>query len=145
MTDSAEPSFEEIMKTSTAPDPVPFNLIGFATEEQARALANMTATFVKYIGTKMNLEGLDGITIAYDYNKALVDLDRGYETSFVLTPSTEFVQGVAMSPAVIRDEKIKTHIVFSFGFTAFVDTESAEWRKRLALLAVARAPPCLRA
>lgn len=128
MSDSAEQDFKEILKTSTAPEPVPFNLHGFATKEQAEALANKTAAFVKYIGTKLNLEGLDGITIAFDYNKALVDLDRGYETSFVLTPSTEFVQGVAMSPAVFREGKIKTHIVFSGGFAAFVDTESATWR-----------------
>jgi hypothetical protein len=129
VTDSAELDFEEILKTSTTAEHVPFNLIGFATEEQAMALATMTMAFLKYIGTKMNLAGLDGITIAYDYNKALVDLDRGYETSFVLTPSTEFVQGVAMSPAVIREGKIKTHIVFAAGvFAPFVDTESKGWR-----------------
>jgi hypothetical protein len=129
MTDSADPDFEQIMATSTAPYPVQFHLAGFAKEEDAQKLANLTATFVQYIGTKLNLQGLDGITIAFDYNKALVDLDRGYETSFVLTPSSEFVQGVAMSPAVIREGTIKTHIVFAAGvFAGFVDTDNELWR-----------------
>ena len=45
----------------------------------------------------MNLEDLDGVTVAYDYAKALTEIDRGYETSHVLTASTEIAHGVAMA------------------------------------------------
>jgi hypothetical protein len=111
MTDSAEPSFEEILKTSTAPESVPFNLFGFPDEETASTLANTTASLVKYVGTRLNLRDLDGITIAFDYPKALQELDRGFVPSSVSTPTTEFGQGVAMAPVVRRDNVIKTHIV----------------------------------
>ena len=128
MTDTAERTFEELMQTSTAPDPVPFVLIGFE-REYADKLANHTAVWIKYIGTRLNLERLDGITIAFDYPKALADLDRGYETSFVNKPTTEFAQGVAMSPVVKRDGVIKTRIVLDAGvFNSFLDQDGENWR-----------------
>jgi hypothetical protein len=62
-------SIEEILKTTTAPD-VSFKLCGFADEELAKKLAHTTLLWVKVVGTKLNLAGLDGITIAFDYAMA---------------------------------------------------------------------------
>jgi hypothetical protein len=120
--------FEEVMANSTAPNPVPFTLVGFE-EGYARRLADYISLWVRYIGTRMNLERLDGITIAFDYPKALADLDRGYETTFVNKPTTEFAQGVAMSPVVKREGVIKTHIVLDAGvFSSFLDQKNENWR-----------------
>lgn len=120
--------FEELMATSTAPNPVPFTLVGFE-EVYGRRLADHTSLWVRFIGTRMNLERLDGITVAFDYPKALADLDRGYKTTFVNRPTTEFAQGVAMSPVVKRDGVIKTHIVLDARvFSSFVDHENEHWR-----------------
>jgi hypothetical protein len=65
------------------------------------------------VGEKLDLTGLDGITFASDYHQALLDLDRGYDTDYKLTPSNDHGIGIAMSPSVIRDNKLKTHIVIS--------------------------------
>jgi hypothetical protein len=128
VSEEPEQTFEEMTAGSTAPERLNFSLKGFASEDKAKELANWMFNFVKVIGTKFNLEGLDGITIAFDYPKALAELDRGYETTFVLKPSGEFAQGVAMAPAVRRDGVIKTHIVFDANvFTRFLDTEDEYW------------------
>lgn len=84
---------------------------GFADEKAATDLASKTATYIRYIGTRMNLEDLDGVTVAYDYAKALIEIDRGYETSHVLT-ATDIAHGVAMAPGVFRDGVLKTHLAF---------------------------------
>lgn len=113
---------------STMPEGLNFQLKGFADEETAKKLGNYTIGFVHYLGTKLNLERLDGFTIAYDYPQALLDLDRGYETTFVLAPTTEFATGVAMSPMVKREGIIKTHIVLFAGtFIDFLDQENENW------------------
>ncbi|MFK4657046.1 hypothetical protein ABIF97_006980 [Bradyrhizobium japonicum] len=123
-----EPTFEEMIPGSTCPEVLSFDLKGFASEDQAKDMANWTNSFIKIIGTKLNLETLDGVTIAFDYPQALADLDRGYETTFVLKPSSEFAQGVAMAPGVRRDGIVKTHILFDANvFTRFRNPEDEHW------------------
>jgi hypothetical protein len=58
-----------------------FSLKGFASEEHAKKMVYWTNRFIKMIGTKLNLERLDGVTIALDYAQVRADLDRGYETT----------------------------------------------------------------
>jgi hypothetical protein len=111
--DAPEQTIEELLATSTAPANIPFQLKGFANEKTAQDLANRTATYIRYIGTRMNLEDLDGVTVAYDYAKALTEIDRGYETSHVLTASTEIAHGVAMAPGVFRAGVLKSHLAFN--------------------------------
>ena len=127
MTEEPEQSVEELLATSTAPLSVPFHLYGFNDEVTAKRLADLAYTFVKYIGTQLNLETLDGITISFDYGKALAELDRGYETSYVLTPSSEFAHGVAMAPAVKRYGTVKSHLVFDAGIFSRLLDENDEY------------------
>lgn len=101
------------MATSTVPANIPFQLKGFANEKTAQDLANRTATYIRYIGTWMNLEDLDGVTVAYDYAKALTEIDRGYETSHALTASTGIAHGVAMAPGVFRAGVLRSHLAFN--------------------------------
>jgi hypothetical protein len=104
---------EQEEKPVTAPVSFPVSIRGFNTEEHAREFANLIFGYTQELSRHIDLSGLDGVTVAYDYNQALLDLDRGYATSFRLTPSEEFVVGVAMTPSVLRDGALKSHILFS--------------------------------
>lgn len=74
----------------TAPSNIPVNLRGFADAESAERFGNVIAEAVRAISSVTNLEGLDGITVAYDYDEALAQLDRGFQPSRPLTrTSTE--------------------------------------------------------
>ncbi len=107
-----EPKFDEL-PPPTAPDNISVQLRCFDTEDHARNFGNLVATYVRELSRRIDLSGLDGITISYDYAQALLDLDRGYETSHRLTPSTRLAIGVAMTPVVIRDGVIKSHMLFN--------------------------------
>jgi hypothetical protein len=73
------------------------------------------------------MSALDGITIAADYAQALLELDRGYETHHKLTPSVGIALGVAMTPAVIRDGKVKSHILFNAGVLLPLEDDENEF------------------
>ena len=74
--------------------------------------------------------------LSLDYPAALAQLDRGYETSHVLTPTTEFGIGVAMTPAVIRDGTVKSHIVLNAQYIFILEDNQHElWPEALHLLA----------
>lgn len=105
--------------TERAPITVPpgyqISVRGFRDEGEARKLANTIGVILTEISRMIDISSLDGVTIAYDYEQALLDLDRGYETAHKLTPSSGDAVGVAMTPAVIRDGMIKSHIVLHAG------------------------------
>jgi hypothetical protein len=97
---------------NSAPENIEINVIGLSGEVVAQ-VRQLLAEIVDMVGQKINLVGLDGITFANDYHQALLDLDRGYDTDHKLTPSNDHGIGIAMSPSVMRDNKLKTHIVIS--------------------------------
>ncbi len=76
----------------------------------------------------MDLCRLDGVTVAIDYDAALAGLDRGMEGLRRLTRSnTEEMQGVAMSPAVMRDGNERTHLVFNAEMLVPLSPETMRW------------------
>lgn len=85
----------------------------YAREEDARAIASNVLELISIFGQHMDLRTLDGVTLDYDYAEALKTLDRGVETSSELTASKEWGLGVAMTPAVLRDGSLKSHILFN--------------------------------
>lgn len=98
---------------STAPEHISVSLRGFADETTARQFGDVIASVTRLIGCRINLERLDGITVAFDYNDALAQLDRGYQATRPLMPTNnEELLGVAMTPTVMRDGIIKAHMVF---------------------------------
>jgi hypothetical protein len=111
----------------TAPENMSISLRCFDMEEHARAFGDLVATYVRSLSRYIDLTTLDGITIALDYAQALLDLDRGYATSFKLTPSEGIALGVAMTPAVIRDGKIKSHMLFNAGVLLPLEDEKNEF------------------
>ncbi|MFN5036221.1 MAG: hypothetical protein ACK463_21095 [Bradyrhizobium sp.] len=111
----------------SAPENISVSLRGFDTEEHARTFGNLVATYVRALSRYIDMSALDGITIAADYAQALLELDRGYETNHKLTPSEGIALGVAMTPAVIRDGKVKSHILFNAGVLLPLEDDENEF------------------
>mgnify|MGYP005991763967 CR=1 FL=1 len=87
---------------------------GFDNEDAARQLGQFVGEIVIELGRSLDLTTLDGVTIGVDYDAALASVDRGMSGLRPLSRSdTTEMQGVAMSPAVMRDGVVKTHLVFS--------------------------------
>lgn len=82
------------------------------------------------------MSGLDAVTVAGNYPLALSSLDRGYEARSALTASSEFAQGVAMTPAVLRNGQIKNHIVLNAAFLVPLEDEAHDdWARAVHTLA----------
>lgn len=95
---------------TSVPGNLDISVVGFPVELGAAIQENF-AHKLDMLGQVLNLTRLDGITLAVEYHQVLRELDRGYKTDLQLTPSNDHGIGVAMSPSVIRDGKLKTHIV----------------------------------
>jgi hypothetical protein len=84
----------------------------------------------------IDISRLDGVSIAVDYAEALANLDRGFEASHPLTPSDGLVIGVAMTPAVLREDVVKSHIVLNASYVHMLgDYEDEFWPTAFHLLA----------
>lgn len=111
-------------------------LRGFASEEDAKAFGLVVITYVKELSRYIDLVAFDGITVAFDFDQALLDLDRGYKTSFKLKRSENLGYGVAMTPAVMRDGILKSHMLFHAGMLLPLEDDAHEkYREALHLLA----------
>ena len=95
----------------TAPDSFSVTVDCFESEEDATSYANLIGQYVREVSRYIDLARLDGVTIANDYVKSLSNIDRGYESNHTLTPTEDHAIGVAMTPAVLRDGKVKSHII----------------------------------
>lgn len=76
-------------------------------------MADLICGYLRELSRQIDLSNLDGITVAYDYDGALRNLDRGREYSRSLTKSDGDVVGIAMTPHVWRDGVLKSHMVFN--------------------------------
>ncbi|SCK11151.1 hypothetical protein VAR608DRAFT_0545 [Variovorax sp. HW608] len=122
--------------TPTAPASFMVSARAFASEEQARSLAGAVGESVRLLSCNFDLSGLDGVTVAYDYPQALLDLDRGYQSKHQLTSSDGLAVGVAMTPSVLRAGALKSHIVFNAAFVAGIeDAKHENYRFALHLIA----------
>jgi hypothetical protein len=105
-------------------EPIPYHLLGFATEDDAKAAGLRVSQVIDEVAQELGIKvaGLDGVTIASDYDVALANLDLGYETQRPLTRTNdEAAGGVAMTPFVKRDGKVLSHIVLNAGVVALID------------------------
>ncbi|TIP04552.1 MAG: hypothetical protein E5X72_10705 [Mesorhizobium sp.] len=111
----------------TAPANLSFAMRAFASIEDANRVAHKLASYIRLLSSMINLERLDGVTVAYDYDAALAELDRGVEGLRRLARSNDDqLVGVAMSPAVLRDGKVKVHLVFSGAYIENIDAAPEE-------------------
>lgn len=112
---------EQGSKPTTAPDSFNICARAFDTEERAQQLGALIGTCIRELSRQFDLTRLDGVTVAYDYAQALLDLDRGYETTYQLTASDTNVIGIAMTPSVIRDGDLKSHIVLNAAYVSMLE------------------------
>jgi len=114
--DTSNSEEQEPLPLPTVPDKIAVNLRGFADDASTRKFAEFLGGIVSWISRWINVERLDGITVAYDYNEALASLDRGFQTSIpLIATSDNEIIGVAMTPAVLRDGVVKAHMIFYAG------------------------------
>ena len=134
MTDDTD-AIEITPLPSTAPDNYLITTHGCDTAE-SQEIANALFAIIMELGRYMDLERLDGITIAADYPAALSQLDRGFKTQTPLAPTEVHGTGVAMTPMVIRDGIVKSHIVFDLAFLRhIVDSQGEHWPLAIQLVA----------
>jgi hypothetical protein len=121
----------------SAPDSIPVSLRGFADAAHAERFGHKIANTVRALSRYIDVERLDGITVAFDYDNALAELDRGYEASRALTRTNDDgLVGVAMTPAVMRNGVVKAHLVFYAPMVLpLEDTEDAKFRQAAYLVA----------
>lgn len=126
MNDSATPSPPEPdLPRSTAPEQFNVCCRGFNDEGDARAIGTAVGEWIRGLGSVFDLSHLDGVTIAYDYTQALVEIDRGYESAHRLASTDDgHAVGVAMTPSVIRSGVLKSHIVLNAAHVESVVDES---------------------
>jgi hypothetical protein len=101
------------------------HLIGYDTEAHANEIGALVSECLTAVATELdlNLDDLDGVTVAHDYARALAELDRGFATSKVLTPTSDLAVGIAMTPAVLRGGSVKAHIVLHAGIPESLTSE----------------------
>ncbi|WP_143275362.1 hypothetical protein [Bradyrhizobium canariense] len=106
---------------------------GFESPEAARKFADTLHLYLQVLGQYLNLERLDAVSVAYDYAGALASVDRGIEGTTPLTATAEtYGQGVAMTPAVLRDGVVKAHMVYDA--TILRGIEGVEFNRELLYL-----------
>ena len=82
------------------------------------------------------MANLDGITIAFDYDAALRNLDMGFETPQRLSRSNGEAVGIAMTTSVMRDGQAKSHMVFNAPYVlALLDEAHEHYARALHTLA----------
>lgn len=127
-------SDEEAKPPRTLPN-ISVQILGIP-EDDATKLGQAILAYAGELSRYMDLERLDGFTVSNTYAESLATLDRGYETSHKLEPSTEFALGVAMTPSVKRDGVIKSHILFDVNFIwGLQDPENEYFEEALHVLA----------
>lgn len=107
-------SIYEELPSPTVSQGLPITSFGFSDRDSASRFAFILGDAVAFISRVIDLERLDGITVAFDYGQALANLDRGYIPSVPLTyTQTNELVGVAMTLPVLRDGCVKSHMVFN--------------------------------
>lgn len=87
---------------------------GIMNAPAAEALGKVVGECIIELASFMDLSTLDGVTVAVDYDSALAGIDQGMVGLRPLDrTNTEEVQGVAKTCQVVRDGKIKSHLVFN--------------------------------
>lgn len=88
-------------------------------ERWHEALGSCIRLIIQEIAKVLNVERLDGITVAVDYPQALIELDRGFASMHPLTQTNDGIAfGIAMTPAVLRNGVVKSHIVLNAALLA---------------------------
>jgi len=98
---------------ATAPENISVSLRNFDSHERAENFGHVIANCVRTISRYIDVERLDGITVAFDYDAALAELDRGFEPRHPLRRTADDMNlGIGMAPSVLRKGVVKAHLLF---------------------------------
>lgn len=126
-----EPTPDEEKPAQKRDYPVTFH--GLADRETAERIAGLLNHLVCELRSYMALDRLDGFTFAEDYDGALEKIDRGFTSATPLKPSKpEYGESVAMTPTVMRDGILKSHVIARLWIALALISED-EKHQRLAL------------
>jgi hypothetical protein len=115
---------------ATVPSDLRFTYRGIGDDAYCQGVTRAAGAWVFMFSKFAPLQGLESVTFAADYAQALQELDRGVQTSRVLTPTEEdFGRGAAMAPAVIRDGKVKTCVFLHSDFAHLLVGEDEDGRQ----------------
>jgi hypothetical protein len=106
------------------PKELHYTLIGFESEDFARAASTRVAQVIDELVPQLGLSlaGLDGVTISVDYDAGLRQLDRGYDATEAPTRTNdEVASGIAMTPYVLRDGRVMSHMILSAAVVPLID------------------------
>lgn len=112
MSDAATAEITHHQPLTSTPDEYPLRLVGFQSQDEAEKLGLEVSAVTNSISQHFNLSSLDGITIAPDIGAGLVGLDHGYPVPQNLRPAKSARDGISYAPLVVRDNQVKTHIIF---------------------------------
>ncbi len=135
MDDARESHAETNKLPVTAPEQFPISSRGFENEDRAKNVGKLVGSCIQELSRYIDLSGLDGITIAFDYAQALRELDRGFETEHPLTPTDGDACGIAMTPQVRRDGKVKSHIVIKAEIAYLLEDPGERFKWAIGVLA----------
>jgi len=128
----------DALPPTTIPANLGLTVKGFNDPKVAKQFGRSVLEAVSVFGSFMDLSRLDGITVAMDYDAALAEIDRGMDGLRPLSRSNTEMQGVAMSPAVMRDGEVRTHLIFDAAMLVpFVHAEATKDEKADSLAIIA--------
>ncbi len=107
----SDTEIERLIASSTLPTNLSMHFLGFQSKEDAEKLADILGSFLRLFGTFLNLERLDAVTVAYDYDTALKEVDRGTVCQELTATNDTFARGVSMAVRVLREGQVKCHLV----------------------------------
>lgn len=105
-------AFTHDLPPSTRPTPLSVTIGGLDDPEKGVEFANLLGGYLHALGSAFDISRLDAVTATNSYVEALAAVDRGFETTSVVTRSeNEDMVGVAMCVHVLRDGVPKAHLV----------------------------------
>lgn len=120
---------ETQLPASTTPRNLQVSVIGITNDEWEEGICKTVRVMAHDFGRWVPLHDLDGITIAVDYLAAVRALDRGIDgDEDDWAPSDDgIVVGQAVASPVMRDGKVKTHVILDIDrvLGLFVDDPEA--------------------
>lgn len=132
MSDAVSPEVSQSSLITTTPAEYPIRLVGLQrSQEDSEKLGYEVSALTNSISQHMNLSALDGITISHDFMGGLMSLDHGYPIHPHMRPAKSARDGISLSPIVVREGNIKSHMVFReedvAGLLTPEDAEAQAW------------------
>ncbi|MCI0561770.1 MAG: hypothetical protein MN733_25060 [Nitrososphaera sp.] len=131
-------NFKDLLSQPSSLPDVQATMQGFSSEQDAHRIGNTIFGFLRIFGTFLDLERLEGVTVAWDYDTALVQLDRGFGPGATLIKThDDFALGIAMTPTVMRNGKPYSRMVINAAFVYCLkdDLETPEANLAIHILA----------